>query len=440
MEIVYDDEDLAPGHGRAGRLRQPRARRAACRPSGPVLVDRFLEDATEVDVDAIRDATGDVVIGGDHGARRGGRRALRRLAPACIPPPTLSRRDHRGASRTTPGASPTPSTCVGLINVQYAVKSGQVFVIEANPRASRTVPFVAKATGVPLAKVAARVMVGATLAELRARACCAAPVDGDHVAVKEAVLPFSRFPDVDAVLGPEMRSTGEVMGIDRTFGLAFAKSQLAAGHRPARRRARCSCRWPTATRPPACEAAQQFARARLRDRRHRGHRRRACEARRHRGRHGRRPRSGEADGGTTPSTSSRAARSTWSSTRPGPRPARRRRPHPRAPPAAHRVPLLTTVAAALAAANGMADWARHDLAGAHPAGVPPRRRRHEACASRRREPPRPVPPAVDGSVDLTTTVGSLELPNPVMTASGTAGHGDELARLRRPRRARARSS
>jgi carbamoyl-phosphate synthase large subunit len=119
----------------------------------------------------------------------------------------------------------------GLLNVQYAVKQGHVFVIEANPRASRTVPFVAKATGVPLVKVAARVMVGATLAELRSEGLLRTPVDGGHIAVKEAVMPFNRFPDVDTVLGPEMRSTGEVMGIDRTFGLAFGKAQIAAGER-----------------------------------------------------------------------------------------------------------------------------------------------------------------------------------------------------------------
>ena len=125
----------------------------------------------------------------------------------------------------------------GLINVQFAVKDGQVYVLEANPRASRTVPFVAKATGVPLAMVAARVMVGQTLARAaHRRACCAADVIGrvpvlDHVSVKEAVLPFDRFPGVDTLLGPEMRSTGEVMGVDITFGLAFAKSQMAAGTR-----------------------------------------------------------------------------------------------------------------------------------------------------------------------------------------------------------------
>ena len=119
----------------------------------------------------------------------------------------------------------------GLLNVQYAVKDDDLYVIEANPRASRTVPFVSKATGVPLAKVASRVMVGATLAELRAEGLLRPPAEGGHIAVKEAVLPFNRFPDVDTVLGPEMRSTGEVMGIDRSFGMAFAKSQTAAGTR-----------------------------------------------------------------------------------------------------------------------------------------------------------------------------------------------------------------
>src|SRR4029077_162859 len=118
---------------------------------------------------------------------------------------------------------------IGLVNVQYAVKGNQVFVIEANPRASRTVPFVAKATGVPLVKVAARVMVGATLQQLRDEGLLKPGVQRGYVAVKEAVLPFNRFPDADRVLGPEMRSTGEVMGIDTTFGLAFAKSQIAAG-------------------------------------------------------------------------------------------------------------------------------------------------------------------------------------------------------------------
>jgi carbamoyl-phosphate synthase large subunit len=195
----------------------------------PVLVDRFLEDAIEVDVDALRDATGEVLIGGvmEHVEEAG----VHSGDSACVlPPPTLGHsviEVIEGYTRDIAAALEVK----GLINVQYAVKSGQVFVIEANPRASRTVPFVSKATGVPLAKVAARVMAGATLAELRAEGMLQPPSSGGHVSVKEAVLPFSRFPEVDTVLGPEMRSTGEVMGIDLTFGLAFAKSQASAGNR-----------------------------------------------------------------------------------------------------------------------------------------------------------------------------------------------------------------
>jgi carbamoyl-phosphate synthase large subunit len=226
MEIVYDDDALreAMKHlsafgslGREGGLSAER----------PVLVDRFLEDATEVDVDALRDRSGEVVIGAvmEHVEEAG----VHSGDSACaIPPYSLSPETVAVLEEYTVRIA-NALEVVGLVNVQYAVKSGQVFVIEANPRASRTVPFVAKATGVPLVKVAARVMAGASLAELRAEGLLTPPVAGDHVAVKEAVLPFNRFPDADSVLGPEMRSTGEVMGIDRTFGLAFAKSQLAAG-------------------------------------------------------------------------------------------------------------------------------------------------------------------------------------------------------------------
>jgi carbamoyl-phosphate synthase large subunit len=228
MEIVYDEENLRramrelAGFGSLGREGGLSAER-------PVLVDRFLEDAIEVDVDAVRDATGEVVIGGvmEHVEEAG----VHSGDSACvIPPPTLPQSVVdviEGYTRAIAEALDVR----GLVNVQYAVKQSQVFVIEANPRASRTVPFVAKATGVPLAKVAARVMVGSTLAELRAEGLLRPPVTGGHVSVKEAVLPFNRFPDVDTLLGPEMRSTGEVMGIDATFGLAFAKSQIAAGNR-----------------------------------------------------------------------------------------------------------------------------------------------------------------------------------------------------------------
>src|SRR4051794_38928925 len=228
MEIVYDEQDLRRAMaelavfgslGREGGLSAER----------PVLVDRFLEDAIEVDVDSIRDATGEVVIGGvmEHVEEAG----VHSGDSACaIPPPTLPS-DVVGVIENYTRAIAEALDVRGLLNVQYAVKSGQVFVIEANPRASRTVPFVAKATGVPLAKCAARVMAGATLAELRQEGLLHPPSDGDHVAVKEAVLPFNRFPDADTVLGPEMRSTGEVMGIDSRFGLSFAKSQIAAGNR-----------------------------------------------------------------------------------------------------------------------------------------------------------------------------------------------------------------
>ncbi len=233
MEIVYDDEDLARAMsaissvgslGREGGLSAQR----------PVLVDRFLEDATEVDVDAIRDSTGDTIIGGvmEHVEEAG----VHSGDSACVlPPPNLSD-DTITVLEDYTRRIAADLDVVGLINVQFAVKtpgsgSAQVFVIEANPRASRTVPFVAKATGRPLAKVAARVMAGATLDELRTEGLL--PTRGwrtPYYSVKEAVLPFNRFPDSDALLGPEMRSTGEVMGVDVTPGLAFVKSQLAAGN------------------------------------------------------------------------------------------------------------------------------------------------------------------------------------------------------------------
>ncbi|MBP7629042.1 MAG: carbamoyl-phosphate synthase large subunit [Acidimicrobiales bacterium] len=228
MEIVYDDGQLdaamaqLAGFGSLGREGGLSAER-------PVLVDRFLEDATEVDVDAIRDHTGEVMIGGvmEHVEEAG----VHSGDSACaIPPYSLSVETVATIEAHTRAIAEALDVR-GLINVQFAVRDGEVFVIEANPRASRTVPFVAKATGVPLVKVASRVMVGATLAELREEGLLNEASTEGHVAVKEAVLPFNRFPDADRVLGPEMRSTGEVMGIDRSFGLAFAKSQMAAGDR-----------------------------------------------------------------------------------------------------------------------------------------------------------------------------------------------------------------
>jgi carbamoyl-phosphate synthase large subunit len=233
MEIVYDDDDLERamgalakiGDGGGGSL----GREGGLSADRPVLVDRFLEDAIEVDVDAIRDRSGEVLIGGvmEHVEEAG----VHSGDSACvIPPPTLTDATITELERLTVAIA-TELEVIGPLNVQFAVRDGQVFVIEANPRASRTVPFVAKAVGVPLAKIGARVMAGESLDDLRRVGLL---TDRSyrtlaHVSVKEAVLPFSRFPEVDALLGPEMRSTGEVMGIASTFPLAFAKSQVAAG-------------------------------------------------------------------------------------------------------------------------------------------------------------------------------------------------------------------
>ncbi len=225
MEIVYDEDQLTNGFSRLKELDaeggQPSSR--------PILIDKFLEDAIEVDVDAVRDKAGETYIGGimEHVEEAG----VHSGDSACaIPPQTLSEAVIEQI-RAYAILIANELGVIGLINVQFAVQAEQVYVIEANPRASRTVPFVAKSTGVPLAKLAALVMAGKTLDELRQEKVFNPPRSIDHVTVKEAVLPFSRFPTSDTLLGPEMRSTGEVMGIDRSFPMAFSKSQLAAGSR-----------------------------------------------------------------------------------------------------------------------------------------------------------------------------------------------------------------
>ena len=228
MEIVYDDDRLVAAVEAMSGIGGSLGREGGVTADRPVLVDRFLEDAVEVDVDAVRDVTGEVVICGvmehveEAGVHSGDSACA--LPPQTLPPPVIAELE-----RTVRTIAESLQVC-GLINVQFAVKDDRAYVLEANPRASRTVPFVAKATGVPVAMVAARVMVGDTLTGLRAEGLLCEPVTG-HVSVKEAVLPFNRFPGVDTLLGPEMRSTGEVMGIGSTFGLAFAKSQIAAGNR-----------------------------------------------------------------------------------------------------------------------------------------------------------------------------------------------------------------
>ena len=226
MEIVYDEETLKGYITRA----------TALSPEHPVLVDRFLEDAVEIDVDALCDGA-EVYIGGimEHIEEAG----IHSGDSACaLPPVTLGRSDIEKVRRATEAIAHGIGV-IGLLNVQYALKDDVLYVLEANPRASRTVPFVSKATAIPLAKACARIMLGASISELRDEGMLAASGDGAHaaqsapVAVKEAVLPFHRFrradgAAIDSLLGPEMKSTGEVMGIDRDFGSAFAKSQTAA--------------------------------------------------------------------------------------------------------------------------------------------------------------------------------------------------------------------
>ncbi|MEW1588432.1 carbamoyl-phosphate synthase large subunit [Micromonospora vinacea] len=227
MEIVYDDPTLRDYIGRATDIS----------PDHPVLVDRFLDDAIEIDVDALCDADGEVYIGGvmEHIEEAG----IHSGDSSCALPPITLAGSHLVEVRRYTEAIARGVGVRGLLNVQYALKDDVLYVLEANPRASRTVPFVSKATAVPLAKAAARIALGASIAELRAEGLLPATGDGGTmpadapVAVKEAVLPFKRFrtragKGIDSLLGPEMKSTGEVMGIDTNFGHAFAKSQSAA--------------------------------------------------------------------------------------------------------------------------------------------------------------------------------------------------------------------
>jgi carbamoyl-phosphate synthase large subunit len=241
MEIVYDDATLADYAGRALLAGSGQASAGH-----PVLIDRFLDDAIEIDVDALYDGA-ELYLGGvmEHIEEAG----IHSGDSACALPPITLGRDDIAVIRSSTEAIARGVGVRGLLNVQYALAAGVLYVLEANPRASRTVPFVSKATAVPLAKAAARIMLGATVAQLRAEGLLPASGDGGTlpldapIAVKEAVLPFSRFADargegVDTLLGPEMRSTGEVMGIDEVFGTAFAKSQAAAyGSLPVKGRA-----------------------------------------------------------------------------------------------------------------------------------------------------------------------------------------------------------
>ena len=214
MAIVYDRDALIAYMRNA----------IEASPERPILIDRFLEDAHEFDVDAVADPTA-VVIGGimQHIESAG----VHSGDSACVLPPYQISDTNLDELRSHTHALARALNVVGLMNIQFAIQGEDVFIIEVNPRASRTVPFVSKAIGVPLAKVAVRAMVGRTLVEQD----FTREVPINHIAVKEAVLPFNKFPGVDTVLGPEMKSTGEVMGIDTDFGLSFQKAQLGAGVR-----------------------------------------------------------------------------------------------------------------------------------------------------------------------------------------------------------------
>ncbi len=412
MEIVYDDEGVrrVMNELSTGAL----AREGGVTAERPVLVDRFLEDAIEVDVDAVRDPAGELLIAGimEHVEEAG----VHSGDSACaLPPQSLDASVIDVLDTYTRALADALEVC-GLINVQYAVKDGQVYVLEANPRASRTVPFVAKATGLPLAMVAARVMVGQTLEELRVEGLVPPGVVGrvpslDHVSVKEAVLPFDRFPGVDTLLGPEMRSTGEVMGVDTTFGLAFAKSQMAAGTRlPDSGTVFLSLA--DRDKPAGLEVARSFSvlgfsiAATLGTA---GYLR--------------------SNGLTVDTLVAKVGEEGVASDAVeliaqgkvqlvvntprglGPRADGQ---HIRQAAVTFHVPCLTTLAAARAASAGVADAARAPAPGA-PAPGPARRPRRRPGG------------AVKGSAGLGTRVGGVELPNPVMTASGTSGHGTELS-------------
>jgi carbamoyl-phosphate synthase large subunit len=213
MAIVYDP----------GALDRYMTTAVDASPEHPVLVDRFLEDAFELDVDAVGDATGAVIIGGimEHIEEAG----IHSGDSSCVVPPYLVKPEHLETVRRHIRRIAKALGVVGLMNAQFAIKNDVVYVLEVNPRASRTVPYLSKATGVPLAKIAARVMGGRTLAELG----LTEDLTVNGVFVKSPVFPFIRFPGVDTILGPEMKSTGEVMGGAGSFGAAFAKAQMSVG-------------------------------------------------------------------------------------------------------------------------------------------------------------------------------------------------------------------
>jgi carbamoyl-phosphate synthase large subunit len=222
MEIVYDGAQLDRYVARLASVLD-RPSDFAVSDKQPLLIDRYLSDAIEVDVDCLADGKDTAIAGIMEHIEEAG---IHSGDSACsLPPHSLDQKTIDELGRQT-HALALALNVGGLMNVQYAIKDGDIYVLEVNPRASRTVPFVAKVTGVPIAKIAARVMAGESLKSFNLK-----PARFNHVGVKEAVFPFARFPGVDTVLGPEMKSTGEVMGIDHSFAVAFAKSQIGGGSR-----------------------------------------------------------------------------------------------------------------------------------------------------------------------------------------------------------------
>jgi len=211
MEIVYDEASLHDYMKRAVKAS----------PDHPILVDKYLEDAIEIDVDAISDGN-KVVIGGimEHIEEAG----IHSGDSACSLPPYSLSSDILDKIKSHTKALARELNVIGLMNIQFAIKDNQIYILEVNPRASRTIPYVSKSIGVPMAKLAAKAMVGKSLDELGLSSEC----EISHFSVKEAVFPFDRFTGVDTLLGPEMKSTGEVMGIDKDFGRAYAKAQISA--------------------------------------------------------------------------------------------------------------------------------------------------------------------------------------------------------------------
>lgn len=213
MEIIYDENSLEEFVSRAVEASSEH----------PILIDKFLEDAIEIDVDAVSDGTCCIIAGIMEHIEEAG---IHSGDSACVTPPYSLTDELIEQIKQNTYALAKELQVIGLMNVQYAIKNDIIHVLEVNPRASRTIPFISKATGIPWAKVAAKVMVGKRLSELGIHQ----EVEIPHIAVKESVFPFNRFCGIDTILGPEMKSTGEVMGIDKEFGLAFAKSQIGAGN------------------------------------------------------------------------------------------------------------------------------------------------------------------------------------------------------------------